>query len=153
MKWVLTPLVVLGLLLSPLPTWAQDEDEGPPCPGRVDTPEETASVLFSEFLANGQWDEAYAVLHPEAQLRVPRQIFSGARQARAITEPVLDVEVFPARIAPARTWGVTGVRFTDVAEVPVRFVRARGFNAVPVLEMVPLVRVGPCWRWLPPVLP
>jgi len=139
-------LIVVGALLAlamrPLPAAAQDG-----CPG--DTPEDTASVLFGEYLASGQWDLAYQVLHPEAQIRIPGPIFAGAQQARAAFGPILDVEVFPARTSPGWTWGITGVRFTGVAEVPVRFARARGPGVVPELEVVPLVLVGNCWRWLP----
>jgi hypothetical protein len=124
------------------------QDEG--CP---DTPEDTASELIGDFLASGQWDMAYEVLHPEAQLRVPRQVFAAARRAQAWGAPVLDVEVFPANVHPGWTWGVTGARFTAVSEVPVRVARAAPLGSVSAVEMVPLVRVGDCWRWLPPQLP
>jgi hypothetical protein len=145
---LLIGLALLGLAFRPLPATAQ---EG--CPAEASTPEDTASVLFAEYLANGHWDLAYEVLHPEAQLRVLRQAFAAARQARAVTGPLLDVEVFPARVSPGWVWGITGVRFTGVAEVPVRFVRGVVLGTVPTVEIVPLVRVGDCWRWLPPVLP
>jgi len=139
-------LIVVGALLAlamrPLPAAAQDG-----CPG--DTPEDTASVLFGEYLASGQWYLPYQPLPPESQTRIPGPIFAGAQQARAAFGPILDVEVFPARMAPGWTWGITGVRFTGVAEVPVRFARARGPGVVPELEVVPLVLVGSCWRWLP----
>jgi hypothetical protein len=140
-------MALLGALAHPYPAAAQDEDG---CP---ETPEDTASQLVGEFLAGGQWDLAYNVLHPEAQLRVPRQVFAGARQANAIAAPVLDVEVFPARSAPGWTWGVTGVRFTNVAEVPVRVSRGIVVGAVPAVEIIPLIRLDGCWRWLPPRLP
>ena len=51
------------------------------------------------------------------------------------------------------TWGVTGVRFTGVAEVPVRVSRGVIIGEVPAVEIIPLVKVGDCWRWLPPRLP
>jgi hypothetical protein len=143
---LLGALLSLALLAGPRPAAAQDE-----CPGE---PEDMASVLVAQYLAGGQWDLAYEVLHPEAQVRVPRQVFAGARQAAAMAAPVLDVEVFPARWAPGWTWGVTGVRFTEVAEVPVRVTRGAFLGAMPpTIEVIPLVRFGDCWRWLPPVLP
>lgn len=145
----LTGMVLCALLLGPRPAAAQ---EG--CPAEASTPEETASVLVAEYLAGGQWDMAYDVLHPEAQLRVPRQVFAGARQAAAIAAPVLDVEVFPARMSVGWTWGVTGVRFANVAEVPVRVIRGAFIGATPpIVEIIPLVSFQGCWRWLPPVLP
>jgi hypothetical protein len=134
------------LMGRPLPVAAQDEG----CP---DTPEDTASQLVGEYLASGQWDLAYDMLHPEAQLRVPRQVFAAARQANAMAAPILDLEVFPARMSPGWTWGVTGVRFTDVAEVPVRVSRGAVVGAIPAVEIIPLVRVNDCWRWLPARLP
>ena len=139
-------VALLGLAARPLPAVAQDEG----CP---DSPEDTARVLVADYLAGGQWDMAYEVLHPEAQLRVPRQVFAAARQGTAIASPILDVDVFPANVHPGWTWGVTGVRFTGVAEVPVRVARGAGFATVSNVEMIPLVRVGDCWRWLPPSLP
>jgi hypothetical protein len=143
----LLALALLGLLGRPLPVAAQD-DEG--CP---DTPEDTASELIGDFLASGQWDQAYEVLHPEAQIRVPRQVFAAARQAQAVSAPVLDIEVFPANVHPGWTWGITGTRFSAVSEVPVRVARGAPMGSVSSVEMVPLVRVGGCWRWLPPRLP
>ena len=139
---------LLGLALLPPPAAAQ---EGCPA-GDATTPEDTASVLVADFLANGEWDQAYEVLHPEAQLRVPRQVFAAARQARAIVAPLLDVEVFPARVHPSWTWGFTGGGFTQVAEVPVRVSRATPIGAPPTVQIIPLVKVGDCWRWLPPNL-
>ena len=140
---------LLGLLLQPLRAVAQDE-----CPaGDATTPEDTTSVLVGEFLANGEWDRAYEVLHPEAQLRVPRQVFAVARQTDAIRAPLLDVEVFPARIRPTWTWGVTGGGFTRVAEVPVRVSRATPIGTPPTVQIIPLVQRDGCWRWLPPTLP
>jgi hypothetical protein len=143
---VLVALALVGLMGRPLPVAAQDEG----CP---DTPEDTASQLVGEYLASGQWDLAYDMLHPEAQLRVPRQVFAAARQANAMAAPILDLEVFPARMSPGWTWGVTGVRFTDVAEVPVRVSRGAVVGAIPAVEIIPLVRVNDCWRWLPARLP
>jgi hypothetical protein len=144
---MLVALARVGLLAAPRPAAAQDEG----CP---DTPEDTASQLVGDYLASGQWDLAYNVLHPEAQLRVPRQVFAAARQANAIGAPVLDVEVFPARMSVGWTWGITGVRFTNVAEVPVRVSRGSFVvGTVPAVEIIPLVRLGDCWRWLPPTLP
>ncbi len=141
--------VLLALLLSPPPSAAQ---EG--CPAdEASSPEDTVSVLVGEFLANGEWDRAYEVLHPEAQLRVPRQVFATARQADAIRAPLLDVEVFPARIRPTWTWGVTGRGFTRVAEVPVRISRATPLGTPPNVQIIPLVQLNACWRWLPPALP
>jgi hypothetical protein len=41
-----------------------------------------------------------------------------------------------------------------VAEVPVRVTRGAFLGAMPpTIEVIPLVRFGDCWRWLPPVLP
>jgi hypothetical protein len=120
------------------------------CPAEASSPEETASILFAEYLAGGAWDSAYEVLHPEAQLRILRPAFAAMHQTRAVVGPLLDVEVFPARVSPGWTWGVTGLRFTNVAEVPVRFVRGVGFGIAPTIEMVPLVLLNGCWRWLPP---
>ena len=142
----LISLALLSLAVRPLPAAAQDEG----CP---DTAEDTASQLVGEYLAGGQWDLAYNVLHPEAQLRVPRQVFTAARQANAIAAPVLDVEVFPGRRSVTWTWGVTGVGFTNVAEVPIRVSRGIVVGPVPAVEIIPLVLVGDCWRWLPPSLP
>jgi hypothetical protein len=45
------------------------------------------------------------------------------------------------------------VRFTDVAEVPVRVSRGAVVGAIPAVEIIPLVRVNDCWRWLPARLP
>ncbi|HLH22473.1 MAG TPA: hypothetical protein VK066_08110 [Chloroflexota bacterium] len=143
---MLVALALVGLMGRPAAVAAQDEG----CP---DTPEDTASELVGEYLAGGQWDLAYDVLHPEAQLRVPRQVFAAARQAQAIAAPILDVEVFPADVHPAWTWGVTGTGFTAVSEVPVRVARGAPLGTVSDVEMIPLVRVGDCWRWLPPRLP
>jgi hypothetical protein len=145
---ILLALVLVGLWQHPAPVAAQSD-----CLGEAVSPEDAASVLFAEYLAGGQWELAYEMLHPDAQLRVLRQAFSAARQARSRVGPLLDVEVFPARTAPAWVWGVSGGRFTDVAEVPVRFVHGRGFFVQPTVEIVPLVRVNGCWRWLPPTLP
>jgi len=146
---VLLGIILLGTTLAPLTARAQDE-----CPaGDATTPEDTASVLIGEFLANGHWDLAYEELHPEAQLRVPRQVFAAARQASAFRAPIVDLEVFPARVSPRWTWGVTGGGFTNVAEVPVRVSRATPLGAPPVVQIVPLVQLGACWRWLPTVLP
>jgi hypothetical protein len=142
-------LLAIGALGGARPAAAQDE-----CPAVGDTPEDAASTLVAGYLAGGQWDMAYDVLHPEAQLRVPRQVFAGARQGAAMAAPVLDVEVFPARTSVGWTWGVTGVRFTNVAEVPVRVTRGAFLGAMPpVVEVIPLVNFQGCWRWLPPVLP
>jgi hypothetical protein len=143
---MLVALALVGVLAVPRAAAAQDEG----CP---DTPEDTASQLVGEYLASGQWDLAYDMLHPEAQLRVPRQVFAAARQANAMAAPILDLEVFPARMSPGWTWGVTGVRFTDVAEVPVRVSRGAVVGAIPAVEIIPLVRVNDCWRWLPARLP
>jgi hypothetical protein len=146
MRRLLVGVMLCALLLGPRPAMAQDE-----CPG---DPEDAASLLVAGYLAGGQWDLAYEMLHPEAQLRVPRQVFAGARQGAAMAAPVLDVEVFPGRVSPGWTWGVTGVRFTNVAEVPVRVTRGAFIGAMPpTLEVIPLVRFGDCWRWLPAVLP
>jgi hypothetical protein len=139
-------LVAVSILAQAHPAVAQDDG----CP---DTPEDTASELIGDFLASGQWDQAYEVLHPEAQLRVPRQVFAAARQAQAVGAPILDVEVFPANVHPGWTWGITGGRFTAVSEVPVRVARGAPLGSVSAVEMVPLIRVGGCWRWLPPRLP
>ncbi len=145
---VLIGLALLGLAVRPLPAAAQDE-EG--CP---DNPEDTASQLVGEYLASGQWDLAYNVLHPEAQIRVQRQVFAAARQRNAMAAPVLDVEVFPGRGSMGWTWGVTGVRFANVAEIPVRVSRGSMIvGSIPAVEIIPLVLVGDCWRWLPPSLP
>ena len=145
-------LVGLAVLLA-IVTWPSAASAQEECLGGAETPEDAASVLFADLLANGQWDHAYEMLHPEAQLRVVRQAFAAARQARAVTGPLLDVEVFPSRSNAGYVWGVTGVRYADVAEVPVRFVRGRGFGVVPTIEMVPLIRFEGCWRWLPPQVP
>ena len=141
-------LALLGLVAAPVPSAAQEE-----CTGGATTPEDTASLLVGEYLAGGQWDLAYEVLHPEAQLRVLRQAFAAARQTEAIVGPLLDVEVFPARIARGWTWGITGVRFTEVSEVPVRVTRGALVATVPTVQIIPFARVGDCWRWLPPRLP
>lgn len=143
---VLVALALVVLVGRPIPVAAQEEG----CP---DTPEDTASQLVGEYLASGQWDLAYDVLHPEAQLRVPRQVFAAARQANAVAAPILDLEVFPARMSLGWTWGVTGVRFADVAEVPVRVSRGIVVGAVPAVEIIPLIRLNDCWRWLPTRLP
>jgi len=145
---LLLGVVLLALVARPQVVAA---DEG--CPGDAYTPEDTASALFGQFLVNGQWDLAYEVLHPEAQLRVPMFAFAAARQAGAVMGPILDVEVGPARWYPGWTWGWTGLNFTTMAEVPVRFTRGFGPAAVPSYEVVPLVQVGDCWRWVPPALP
>jgi hypothetical protein len=137
--------VLLALTLPPHTATAQDE-----CPGGATTPEDTASVLFGDFLANGQWDNAYEVLHPDAQLRMGEAMFAQTRMINAAFTPLLDVEVFPARVMPVFTWSFTGARFTNVAEVPVRFVRGTMVGTVPTVEIVPLVKLGDCWRWLPP---
>ncbi len=141
--------VLCAALLGARAVGAQDE-----CPAPGDGPEDVASVLVSEYLAGGQWDQAYDVLHPEAQLRVLRPVFASARQANAMAAPVIDVEVFPARMSLGWTWGVTGVRFANVAEVPVRVTRGAFIGAMPpVIEIIPLVSFQGCWRWLPPALP
>ncbi len=146
---MLLGIALLGLALRPPLARAQDQ-----CPADdATTPEDTASVLVGDFLANGEWDRAYEVLHPEAQLRVPRQVWAAARQAAAIAAPVADVEVFPARTHPGWTWGITGTSFTDVAEVPVRVTHATPISTPPRVEIIPLVKVGDCWRWLPQQLP
>ncbi|HEY7067595.1 MAG TPA: hypothetical protein VII06_39425 [Chloroflexota bacterium] len=138
-------LALLGLFGRPLPVAAQDEG----CP---DTPEDTASQL-ADNLANGQWDLAYNVLHPDAQVRVPRQVFAAARQAEAVASPMLDVEVLNANEHPAWTWGVTGAHFSAVAEVPVRVARGTPLGSLSSVRMMSFVRVGDCWRWLPASLP
>src|SRR5438067_7840106 len=107
---LLIGVVVLALALHPLPAAAQEE-----CAEGATTPEETASVLFGEYLASGQWDLAYQVLHPEAQLRLPFFRFATVRQVGSAFTPLIDVEVFPARVSPGWTWGLTGMRFTNVA--------------------------------------
>lgn len=145
---LLLGVVFLALVMRPQPVAAQDG-----CPGDAYTPEDTARVLVGEFLPNGQWDLAYEVLHPEAQFRVPFFAFANARQASAVVRPILDVEVGPARWFPSWTWGMTGVQFTAMAEVPVRVMRGAGFAAVPSVQRIPLVQVGECWRWVPPQLP
>ena len=136
--------VFLAAIVWARPAAAQEE-----CAGGAMTPEDTASVLFGEYLASGQWDMAYEVLHPEAQARVAYPVFASVRQAGAAFTPLVDVEVFPARVVPGWTWGLTGLRFTNVAEVPVRFVRGTVVGTLPTVEVVPLVQVGACWRWLP----
>ena len=141
---LLLSVSLLATMLWPRPAAAQDE-----CPAAATTPEETVSTLFGEYLANGQWDLAYEVLHPEAQLRLAYPVFASVRQADAAFTPLVDVEVFPARVAPGWTWGLTGLSFTNVAEVPVRFVRGTVAGTLPTIEVVPLVHVGDCWRWLP----
>jgi hypothetical protein len=142
---ILLGAVLLALTLPPHTAAAQDE-----CPGGATTPEETASVLFGDYLASGQWDMAYDILHPAAQLRYGSAGFAMSRMVNAAFTPLVDVEVFPARVMPVWTWTFNGARFSGVAEVPVRFVRGTMMGTVPSLEIVPLVKVGDCWRWLPP---
>jgi len=136
--------IVIAVMLWPRPAAAQEE-----CPVDAATPEETAGVLYGQYLAGGQWDMAYDTLHPEAQIRLAFPVFASMAQTEAVLGPLVDVQVLPAQASPGWTWGLTGLRFTNVAEVPVRYTVGTPAGPVTTAKVVALAQVGNCWRWLP----
>ena len=115
------------------------------------TPEDTASVLYGQYLASGQWDLAYEVMHPEAQARLAYPMWASMARTEAAFMPLVDVQVFPAQVSPGWTWGLTGLNFSNVAEVPVQYTQQTAAGPMPMSKMIALVQVGDCWRWLPPL--
>jgi hypothetical protein len=110
-------------------------------------PAAAAETLFGRYWAFGQWDRAYAVLHPDLQAVVPRNFFIDTMRAFSTGFTITGAAPGEVELLDSWTEPVTGNTYRGVAHIPVALTLMRGGQAGSGSYDLYMAKVGDYWRW------
>jgi hypothetical protein len=114
---------------------------------KAQQPRTAAELVLGSYWALGQWDRAYALMHPDQQARVPRDVFVDIMRGAATAFTITAAEAGSPETVADWTDPLTGKSYDSVTRVPVNLTIQRSNGPEKITYDLHLAKVGDYWRW------